>query len=442
MSDSHYSDVLRRDPRAERIARNRLHPLHADVITNGGQVAEVRGPSGLLRKNPHTLGFIGPNGIKRIDRLKGNAVAINNGRRNAISTQEALLPLHQVAEAAFTILVVPDMVGGRLTAHDKDVLGQAHKLARSIEADTDVKGAVMLVAFGVCKEENFDKAGVDRLLLLDSGEYQGYCPEQKMAALVQVDARFTPQYWLFPDSVHGGTDVGSRLAARLGIRPVRQAWQVDTETTICRGAGGTVDITRATPRLLMLSEECATPIDESRHEVLPVVLKSNPIISLLLEDKGQVSVDPNAIPLAEAEFILSAGNGIKNWDQFHKTAVALGATEGASRVVVDDGYMPRFRQVGASGTWVTARVYLAVGISGAIQHMQGIGQCDKVITINTDAGCDMVKRADLSVIGDGEAVLHELLILVKAFRQQLHQSQKGLETSLKTDEKSGAENAA
>ena len=432
MSGTHYSDILRRDPRAERIARNRLHPLHC-AVSNAGLVEQIRGPSGLLRKNPHVLGFIGPNGIKRIDRLKGNAAAAH-GRRGTANTQEALLPLHQVAEPAFTLVVVADMVGGRLTAHDKDVLGQAHKLARAIEADADTRGAVMLVAFGVCKEESFDKAGVDRLLLLDSAEYQGYCPEQQMAALGQVEARFSPQYWLFPDSVHGGTDLGSRLAARLGIRPVRQAWQVDPETTTCRGAGGSIDITRATPRLLMLAEECANPIDESRHEVLPVVLKSNPIVTLLLEDKGQVSVDPNAIPLAEAEFILSAGNGIKNWDQFHATAVALGATEGASRVVVDDGYMPRFRQVGASGTWVTARVYLAVGISGAIQHMQGIGQCDKVITINTDAGCDMVKRADLSVIGDSEAVLQELLTLVEEFRYPSGQFQ--------SSEKKGAKNAA
>ena len=111
-------------------------------------------------------------------------------------------------------------------------------------------------------------------------------------------------------------------------------------------------------------------------------------------------------------------------DQFHETAAALGATEGASRVAVDDGFMPRFRQVGATGTWVTARVYVAVGISGAIQHMQGIGQCDKVVAINTDAGCDMVKRAALSVIGDSEEVLAELLLLVKQYREQLKQGEQ------------------
>jgi electron transfer flavoprotein alpha subunit len=85
---------------------------------------------------------------------------------------------------------------------------------------------------------------------------------------------------------------------------------------------------------------------------------------------------------------------------------------------VDDGFMLRDRQVGASGTWVTARVYVAVGISGAIQHLQGIGACDKVIAINLDPNCDMVKRADLSVIGDSHAIMRALIDAIDAYRNQ------------------------
>lgn len=407
------SDVLRRDPRAEWIARNRLHPLHGTV--SAGEATEVRGPSDLIRKNPHKVGFIGPNGIKRIDRLKGNGNTVAMGRRSS-GPQEVLLPLHSVEQPDFYIVVVPDMVGGRLTSQDKDILGQAHKLARGIESGNEQKGAVVAVCFGESKEEGFDTAGVDRLILLDSEEYQGFCPEQQLSALVQIEASYQPKHWLFPDSVNGGADLGARLSARLGERPAVQAWQVDHETTVSRGASGSIDISRSTPRILMLVEECADPIDETRHESLPLALESVPRAIAQLQDQGQVAVDPNAIPLAEAEFILSAGNGIHNWDQFHDTATVLGATEGASRVAVDDGFMPRFRQVGATGTWVTARVYLAVGISGAIQHMQGIGQCDKVIAINTDAGCDMVKRAALSAIGDSEEILSELLKLAQEHR--------------------------
>ena len=77
----------------------------------------------------------------------------------------------------------------------------------------------------------------------------------------------------------------------------------------------------------------------------------------------------------------------------------------------------RERQVGASGTWVTARVYVAVGISGAIQHLQGIAACDKVVAINLDPACDMVKRADLSVVGDSAAVLEALIAAVDKWRR-------------------------
>ena len=86
-------------------------------------------------------------------------------------------------------------------------------------------------------------------------------------------------------------------------------------------------------------------------------------------------------------------------------------------MAVDDGFMGRERQVGASGTWVTARVSVAVGISGAIQHLQGIGACDKVVAINLDPGCDMIKRADLSVIGEGGAILEALIAAVDNWRQ-------------------------
>ncbi len=414
MSDQNYQAIVRRDRRAEWIARNRLHPLHAEMVAPAG---EVRGPSGLVRKNPHAVGVIGPNGVKRIDRLAiklGGGGAQFGARRGAAkAAQEVQLPLVTVENPDFYVVAVMDMVGGRLTGHDKDVLGQAHKLVGAVEGS----GAVVAVAFGECKEEAFDKAGVDRLIHIDGDAYEGYSPEQRVTALAAIEAQLQPRYWLFPDSINGGHELGCRLAAKLGERPATQAWQVDAASAVCRGGSERADITRATPRLLLLAAECAEPIDETRHEVLPIALESVPSAIVRIEDRGQVAVDPNQIPLAEAEFILSAGNGIHDWDQFHRAAEILGATEGASRVAVDDGFMPRFRQVGATGTWVTARVSVAVGLSGAVQHLQGIGQCDKVVAINTDAGCDMVKRADLSVIGDSQEILTELMRLVEARRE-------------------------
>ena len=397
------SDIIRRDPRAEWIARNRLHPLHAAM-----QPAQHSwmGPNGVIRKNLHGIGFIGPNGIKRIDR----SGAQQGGATKRSAVVEVQLPLHQVPAPAFYINVVPDMVGGRLSSHDRDLLGLAHQLAGQ-------DGAVLAVVFGEHKENAFATAGVDRLLVLKGDEFSGYAPEQRVQGLRAVDNQFGPRHWLLPDSRSGGGELGRRFAAALGERPATRVWQVKDEECIGRAGAGLQDLARPVARLILAAVECAEPVSETRHEALPVELSTAVARSLSrIEDLGAVAVDPAAIPMAEAEFIFSGGNGVKDWGLFHRTAEALGATEGASRVAVDDGFMARDCQVGASGTWVTARVYVAVGISGAIQHLQGIGACDKVVAINLDPGCDMIKRADLSVIGESAEILQALIAAVEAYR--------------------------
>jgi electron transfer flavoprotein alpha subunit len=403
------SDIIRRDPRAEWIARNRLHPLHA-AMQSQNQTSWM-GPNGLIRKNPHAIaaGFIGPAGIKRIDR---SGAQQGGGQKRGAASAVVQLPLHLVEQPSHIIAVVPDMVGGRLSSHDKDLLG----LARQLAGDS---GAVLAVLFGEDKESAFDSAGVDRLLRIAGETFDGYAPEARVLALSAVDGQFAPRHWLLPDSRTGGGELGRRLAAKLGERPATRVWQVANEQCIGRAGAGQQDIQRALPRLILAAAECAEPVSETRHEARPVELAAPVAHSLTrLQDLGPVAVDPAQIPMAEAEFILSGGNGVKDWELFHQAAVALGATEGASRVAVDDGFMPRNRQVGATGTWVTARVYMAVGISGAIQHLQGIGACDKVVAVNLDPGCDMIKRADLSVIGDSAAILKALLERVAAWRQE------------------------
>lgn len=292
------SDIIRRDPRAEWIARNRLHPLHAAMQT---QQTSWMGPNGLIRKNPHAIaaGFIGPAGIKRIDRSGAQQGTGVGGRRTAAA--EVKLPLHQVAAPAFYIAVVPDMVGGRLSSHDRDLLGLAHSLAGS-------DGAVLAVVFGEHKESNFSTAGVDRLLVIEGEAFEGYAPEQLVQGLRAVDNQFTPRHWLLPDSRTGGGELGRRLGAALGERPATRVWQVKDGQCIGRAGAGQQDLQRAVPRLILAAAECAEPVSETRHEALPVELSTSVARSLSrIEDLGSVAVDPATIAMAEAEFIVSGG---------------------------------------------------------------------------------------------------------------------------------------
>jgi electron transfer flavoprotein alpha subunit len=440
------SNLFRRDPRAQWIARNRLHPLH---VPEGTLVQ--RGPSGLLRKNVHTIGFIGPNGVKRIDRSGAADSYKQLSRQTAQSgklaaQEEVLLPLHKVAHPDFYILVVVDGVSGRLSSHDRDTLGLAHKLAtQPALMEKNAIGAVVAVFFDAISEEKLDTAGIDRLVNFEGNEYQHYNPDQRCADVYRLVNQLNPKHILFPDSIHGGADLGRRLAAKLSTTVASNVWKVNSNQIVCRGSAGKTDISRPITNIMLVLEECCEPISDTRHECAPLVIQNAPDLQSAtleqqrkhapehilesdrqqkIEDLGNVSVNPNDINLAEAGFILSGGNGITDWDQFHHAASLLGATEGASRVAVDDGFMPRERQVGATGTWVTANVYVAVGISGAIQHMQGIAKCNKVIAINTDDSCDMVKRADLSAIGDSSAILAALLDLVHEQKSALKGNQK------------------
>jgi electron transfer flavoprotein alpha subunit len=405
------SEIIRRDPRAAWIARNRLHPLHAALQP---ALHSWLGANGLLRKNPHGVGFIGPNGIKRIDHSGAATNGVNRdpaNRKSAATTVQ--LPQHVISAPAFYISVVPDLVGGRLSSHDRDLFGLARQLAGST-------GAVLAVVFGEHKENAFELAGVDRLLQLKDAAFAGYAPQQQIAALLAVEQQLQPRHWLLPDSRSGGGELGRRLAATLGERPATRVWQVTDSHCIGRAGAGREDLVRPLARVILAAVECAEPVSDTRHEVLLLPLQSNGLtVHAGIEDLGAVAVDPAAIPMAEAEFILCGGNGVQDWPLFHRAAVALGATEGASRVAVDDGFMPRDRQVGASGIWVTARVYLAVGISGAIQHLQGIGACDKVLAINLDPSCDMIKRADVAVIGDGAAILQALIERIAQHRAEV-----------------------
>lgn len=424
------SELIRRDPRKEWVARNRLHPEHLGVLDDQGKSAmgvdKWMGPNGLLRRDPHAVGFIGPNGVKRIDR-SGAQQAIDSakGGGHSAGTKDDRIPI-EIESPAFLVAVVPDMPSGRLSSHDRDLLGLARQLA---DADPERPGAVLAIVFGELEQGEtekyvFGEAGIDRLLPIQGEGFQGYAPEARSAALQIVEHELAPRHWLLPDSALGGAELGRRLAVRLEERPATQVWRIEADAEsaygwrcTARGGAGSIDIDRMLPRMVLALAECAEPVSETRHAARIVTL-SQPIPDVLgrIENLGAVAVDPAGVALGEAELILSAGNGVKDWPGFHHAAEILGATEGASRVAVDDGFMPRDRQVGATGTWVTARVYVAVGISGAIQHLQGIQGCEKVVAINLDSGCDMAKRADLAVIGDSAKILQALVALVEQQR--------------------------
>ena len=122
--------------------------------------------------------------------------------------------------------------------------------------------------------------------------------------------------------------------------------------------------------------------------------------------------DAATIDLSEAERIVAGGAGLDNrrrFDQLATLGAVMRASVGATRVITDRGWVGHERQIGTTGVMVDPDLYLAFGISGAVQHTSGLGRPQHIISVNTDAFCPMMQLADLAVIADANAVLDALL---------------------------------
>jgi len=121
--------------------------------------------------------------------------------------------------------------------------------------------------------------------------------------------------------------------------------------------------------------------------------------------------DVATMDLAEAPRIVGGGAGLdsaQRFAQLHRVASALNASMGATRVVTDRGWVHHDRQIGTTGVVVGPRLYLAFGISGAVQHTSGLGDPDHIVSVNTDPHCPMMQLADLALVADANAVLDAL----------------------------------
>ncbi len=125
------------------------------------------------------------------------------------------------------------------------------------------------------------------------------------------------------------------------------------------------------------------------------------------------------IPLPEAELVVSAGRGLKgpeNWGMVEELASELGAATACSRPVADIGWRPHHEHVGQTGVAIRPNLYIAAGISGAIQHLAGVNGSKVIVVVNTDAEAPFFKAADYGIVGDAFEVLPRLTEAVKKFK--------------------------
>jgi electron transfer flavoprotein alpha subunit len=352
-----------------------------------------RRDAGLIRRDP------------RREREAGAEAAAPGPSPAATRSPAPSSPPRQVTidRPASIVIAVPDLDRGRLTALDRDLIGAARVLADARS------GAVLVVAPLDCADD-LGLAGADRVVRYALPAAGTYAPAVLAPALVELARGHGATHLLFAEGPGGG-DLGRRVAARLGVRPAVRVTALTAGEAVCLADSGRCELVRAPPSVLLIEAGCAEAVTGVRHQAtaLPdLVLGREPAVI----DLGAVKVDRGAVPLTEAELIVSAGAGVSDWAAFHRLASELDAAEGASRVVCDLGHLPRDRQIGASGTVVEARAYLAFGISGAPQHLQGIARCERVVAVNSDPHAPMMQRADLAIVADVQQVMPALTDLI------------------------------
>jgi len=257
-------------------------------------------------------------------------------------------------------------------------------------------------------------AGIAReVRLLELGDFAPARWAEALAALIDDEVVVLPAS---PD----GRDLAPRLAHRLG-RPLLAGAMLVTATTarLVRGGGLELhDVAIAGPVVATLQPGVrgVTPEAFSAPEVFrPPVRDANPPVTGNSRMDATVlavlAPDVATMDLAEARRVVAGGAGLDGPERFRQLAdVArlVGAATGATRVVTDRGWVDHARQIGTTGVAVDPDLYVAFGISGAVQHTAGLGDPDHIVSVNTDGSCPMMQMADLAVVSDANAVLDEL----------------------------------
>ena len=273
--------------------------------------------------------------------------------------------------------------------------------------------------------------GADQVLLVEGDEYETYNTDAATYATVTLIEKYHPSIVLY-GATNNGRDLAPRVACKLetGLTADCTELDIDEETGLLVSTrptfGGNLMATIMCPdhRPQMSTVrpgvfKKSTPDDSRTGEIVAEDVHIDPsqIRVKLVERIKEVA---EAVNLEEAEIIVSGGRGLKDekgFEMLRELADLLGGTVGASRAAVDAGWIPHAHQVGQTGKNVSPKLYIAVGISGAIQHLAGMSGADTVVAINKDPDAPIFGVADYAVVGDLFEVVPALIEAIRAKKE-------------------------
>jgi electron transfer flavoprotein alpha subunit len=309
------------------------------------------------------------------------------------------------------ILVITELRQGKWNNTSFETLAAAQQIA----AETQSTVTALVIGKGVANQaDELASKDVGEVLLVENDLLESYTPDGYCVALKQVIEQSKPDLVLLPHT-YQVRDFAPKLAAMLGkgmigdcvghriesgkLIFVRQMFQGKTAADISFQGDGpwfaSFQSGAFRADLLKAHASGKAPVNTIAVEIKPEQIRTKPL-DLFKEAKS-------AVDLTQAPIIVSVGRGIKapeNIPQAEALAKAIGGEIAASRPICDEGWLPMERQIGSSGQTVAPKLYLALGISGAIQHVVGMKGARTIVAINKDQNAPIFEIADYGIVGD------------------------------------------
>jgi electron transfer flavoprotein alpha subunit len=313
------------------------------------------------------------------------------------------------------VLVLVDHVDGAVRKPTTELLTIARRLGEPVavfcgrNADTAI--------------ETLGRFGATKVFTVESAELDEYLVVPKVEVLAQVAAQVSPAAILITSNPEG-KEIAARLAVRIGSGIITDAVEVEAgpdgpvATQAVFAAGFTVRsrVSRGVPVLTVKPNAAAAEPAETTPQVEKLDVTLSDAARAAKVTERSVRAQTGRPELTEAAIVVAGGRGLGGPEKFalvEDLADALGGAVGASRAVVDAGWYPHSAQVGQTGKTVSPQLYVAAGISGAIQHRAGMQTSKTIVAVNKDAEAPIFELVDFGVVGDVNAVLPQVTDEVK-----------------------------
>jgi len=265
--------------------------------------------------------------------------------------------------------------------------------------------------------------GVDKVYSIEHAELTTYSADGYTAALEQLIRSIQPQFVVFAHT-YQVRDYAPKLATRFGRVLVSDVVKLSRTTAVRQLFQGKLnaDYTLPSEGIRFVSVQAGAYRGDALGEGTPEVIPFAPELAagtIRVKVEAPFRESSRQVDLTTAEIIVSVGRGIKEKENIaivEELAAALGGELAASRPICDNGWLPMERQVGSSGQTVAPKVYIAVGISGAIQHQVGMKGSKTIVAINKDPEAPIFEVADYGIVGDLFEVVPALTEAVKKLK--------------------------